>query len=201
MIKIKEKPHYVNNREFSLAVVDYVREVNIRIAEKKMVPKVPDYIARCFLKISEGLSHKSNFIRYTYREEMVMDAVENCLKAISNYDIDAATRSGNPNAFSYFTQICWYAFLRRIAKEKKQQDIKLKYITEASVAEFILESMDGGDGYTSAAFVDQLRNKIDFIKEKDTHFNNLIKEEKAMMKKRKMHPGSETDSDLTEIFG
>ena len=44
------------------------------------LPVVPDYIAECFLKICEGLSHKANFVRYTYREEMVMDAVENCLK-------------------------------------------------------------------------------------------------------------------------
>lgn len=198
-MKTKEKPHYVNNKDFSLAVVDYVRQVNEATASKEPIPKVPDYVARCFLKISEGLSHKSNFIRYTYREEMVMDAVENCLKAISNYDIDAATRSGNPNAFSYFTQICWYAFLRRIAKEKKQQDIKLKYMTEASVAEFILEGTDG-DGYSSQLFVDQLRNKIDFIKEKDQHFDAIIKEEKALAKKKRLHPGSETDSDLGEIF-
>ena len=55
---------------------------------------------------------------------MVMDAVENCLKAVENYDINASTRTGKPNAFAYFTQIIWYAFLRRISKEKKQQEIK-----------------------------------------------------------------------------
>ena len=80
---------------------------------------VPDYIAKCFLKICEGLSHKSNFVRYTYREEMVMDAVENCLNAVGNYNIEAATRKGKPNAFGYFTQISWFAFIRRIKKEKK----------------------------------------------------------------------------------
>ena len=115
-IKPKNKPHYVNNREFSYSVVDYVKKVNAAQDSGEPLPIVPDYIAECFLKISEGLSHKSNFIRYTYREEMVMDAVENCLKAITNYNIEAATRTGNPNAFAYFTQICYYAFLRRIAK-------------------------------------------------------------------------------------
>ena len=121
----KQSIHYVNNAIFSQAVVDYVSHVEKCKKEKASLPKVPDYIAQCFLRIAEGLSHKANFIRYTYREEMVMDAVENCLKAISNYNLEAATRTGKPNAFAYFTQITWYAFLRRITKEKKQQEIKL----------------------------------------------------------------------------
>ena len=120
--------HYVNNADFSQAVVDYVTITDTAKTKNETIPNVPDYIATCFLRIAEGLSHKSNFIRYTYREEMVMDAVENCLKAIGNYDLQAATRTGKPNAFAYFTQISWYAFLRRIAKEKKQQDIKMKYL-------------------------------------------------------------------------
>jgi len=128
----KNKPHYVNNKEFSLAVVEYVKSKQDAIANGDPPPIVTDYIAECFLKIAEGLSHKSNFVRYTYREEMVMDAVENCLKAIENYNVEAATRTGTPNAFAYFTQIAWYAFLRRINREKKQQDIRLKYISEAT---------------------------------------------------------------------
>ena len=136
-VKPQDKPHYVNNKEFSLAVVDYCEKVDKAKKQKsKKTPIVPDYIAECFLKIAEGLSHKSNFIRYTYREEMVMDAVENCLKAISNYNLEAATRTGKPNAFAYFTQITWFAFLRRITKEKKQQDIKLKYLTKSGIERF-----------------------------------------------------------------
>ena len=119
-VKPQDKPHYVNNKEFSLAVVDYCNRLQKAQKQKsKKIPVIDNYIAECFLKIAEGLSHKSNFIRYTYREEMVMDAVENCLKAIKNYDIKTATRTGTPNAFAYFTQISWYAFLRRIEKEKK----------------------------------------------------------------------------------
>ncbi len=180
-IKPKAKPHYVNNKEFSLAVVEYVKSVNAAKEAEKEIPKVTNYIASCFMKISEGLSHRPNFVRYTYREEMVMDAVENCLKAIHNYDVDAATRSGNPNAFAYFTQICWYAFLRRIAKEKKQQDIKLKYIAQSPFGDFIA---DGDEESIAAAhaFVDQLRSKIDQIKEKDSYYEEI---EKAENKKKK----------------
>jgi hypothetical protein len=113
-IKPKDKPHYVNNRQFSEAVVEYCERVDWCKKKGDPKPVVPNYVAECFLKIAEGLSHKANFVRYTYREEMVMDAVENCLKAIENYDIKTATRTGLPNAFAYFTQISWYAFLRRI---------------------------------------------------------------------------------------
>ena len=111
-----EKPHYVKNSEFSLAVVEYVTAANKARAENVQAPIVTNYIAECFLRIAEGLSHKSNFIRYTYREEMVMDAVENCLKAIHNYNLEAATRTGKPNAFANFTQITLYAYLRLIEK-------------------------------------------------------------------------------------
>ena len=126
MSAAKQRPHYVNNKDFSNAVVEYVRL--LQQCEKDNLPKpmLPNYIAECFLKICEGLSHKANFVRYTYREEMVMDAVENCLKSVDKFDPDTATRSGNLNAFSYFTQISWYAFLRRIQKEKKQMYIRFK---------------------------------------------------------------------------
>ena len=176
----KQKPHYVNNKEFSLAVVEYVKTVNEAQASGKTIPNVPNYIAECFLKIAEGLSHKANFIRYTYREEMVMDAVENCLKAITNYNIDAATRTGNPNAFAYFTQICYYAFLRRLAKEKKQQDIKFKFIERAGIEDFVQYDQIGGaaDMSVTRSFVDQLRERIDVVRSNDKAISDFAKEEK-----------------------
>jgi|TARA_R110001592_G_scaffold61672_2_gene188239 hypothetical protein len=198
-MKPRDKPHYVNNREFSLSVVEYVKTANAAAAAETEIPKVTDYIATCFLKISEGLSHKSNFIRYTYREEMVMDAVENCLKAIGNYNIEAATRSGNPNAFAYFTQICWYAFLRRIAREKKQQDIKLKYISQSPFEDFAVVNADEESLAAAHMFVDQLKSKIDQLKEKDTYIDAIVKEKKKERKKRDMAANS-SDSDLGEIF-
>jgi len=183
-IKPKDKPHYVNNREFSHKVVDYVSSVNKAQEEGQTLPIVTDYIATCFLKIAEGLSHKSNFIRYTYREEMVMDAVENCLKAVMNYNIEAATRTGNPNAFAYFTQICYYAFLRRIAKEKKQQDIKFKWIEKASIDDFMQSGLDG-DTDNSRYFIDQLRSRIDKVKDTDNQLKDFAKEEKIKAKNAK----------------
>ena len=146
----KQSIHYVNNATFSQAVVDYVSHVEKCKKEKESLPKVPDYIAQCFLRIAEGLSHKANFIRYTYREEMVMDAVENCLKAISNYNLEAATRTGKPNAFAYFTQIIYYAFLRRIQKEKKQLEIKTKIIERTGYDQVMV--VEEGAGGTSSDY-------------------------------------------------
>ena len=185
-MKPKQKPHYVNNKEFSQSVVDYVKLVNEAQEAGTKLPVVTDYIATCFLKIAQGLSHKANFIRYTYREEMVMDAVENCLKAITNYNIEAATRTGKPNAFAYFTQICYYAFLRRLAKEKKQQDIKFKYIEKAGIEDFIMGAdVDGHIDSTTRAFVDQLRDRISVVRTNDSSIKEFAKEEKKKEKARK----------------
>ena len=192
----KKSIHYVNNREFSTAIVEYCKHVKECKETDDPLPKVPDYIAQCFLKIAEGLSHKSNFIRYTYREEMVMDAVENCLRAIENYNVEAATRSGNPNAFAYFTQIAWYAFLRRIAKEKKQQDIKLRYLSQSGIEEYIInETGDAAATQVLQAFVDQLKDRIDKVKEKDTEFTQFAREEKVRRKYQ-----ISVDSDLQDFM-
>jgi hypothetical protein len=151
-------------------------------------------VAQCFLKIAEGLSHKGNFIRYTYREEMVMDAVENCLKAISNYNLEAATRTGKPNAFAYFTQITWYAFLRRISKEKKQQEIKLKYLAKSGIDSFIDTGTESVAAGQAAHFVDTLKDRIARVRNTDNEVKEIVKKEK---KKRKTKLA---DSDLSEFM-
>ena len=194
-VKPQDKPHYVNNKEFSLAVVDYCEKVDKAKKQKsKKTPIVPNYIAECFLKIAEGLSHKSNFIRYTYREEMVMDAVENCLKAISNYNLEAATRTGKPNAFAYFTQITWFAFLRRITKEKKQQDIKLKYLTKSGIESFIDVGDEAAAGDVASHFVDTLKDRIQRVRNTDTEIKEFVKKEKRRRRTKI------ADSDLSEFM-
>ena len=193
-LKPKQKPHYVNNKQFSQAVVDYVSSVNE--ARENMVdePIITNYIGECFLKIAEGLSHKPNFVGYTYREEMVMDGVENCIKAIMNYDIKKATRTGLPNAFAYFTQIVYYAFLRRIAKEKKQQDIKEKFMDLAGASAF----MDIGDHPDPTGIVDRVRYKSQRIRERDNAIKEFGKELKKKKPKKKITGGLEKFFKLCE---
>jgi len=188
--------HYVNNKDFSEAVVEYCTLIAEAKEKKQPLPVVPDYIALSFLRIAEGLSHKSNFIRYTYREEMVMDAVENCLRAIENYNIDAATRTGLPNAFAYFTQISWYAFLRRIAKEKKHQDVRLRYLSQSGIEDYIVSGdLDPVSIQAMQSFIDTLKDRIDKVKEKDDDLKEFVKKEKH----RKKYQLS-VDSDLMDFF-
>ena len=192
--KASEKPHYINNADFSAAVVSYVQSAQEAKAIGKPKPMIPDYVASCFLKLAEGLSHKANFVRYTYREEMVMDAVENCLKAIENYNLQTATRTGKPNAFAYFTQISWYAFLRRIEKEKKQQDIKLKYLTESGLSLLVQEEIENNEAAKQTqAFVDELRERIDAVKQVDDGVKEYAKKERKKRTKQ-------VDSDLTPFM-
>lgn len=115
------KSHYINNADFCASLVKYKESVASASASNQEKPAIPNYIGECFLKIAEGLSHKPNFINYPFREEMVADGIENCLMYFENFD-----PSKSSNAFAYFTQIVYYAFLRRIQKEKKQLYIRYK---------------------------------------------------------------------------
>lgn len=149
MKKSKKKPeHYVNNKDFTNAVVEHVKNVNEAKKHGKESPQIPEYIGDSLLRIAKGLARKPNFFAYSYRDEMIMDGVENCVRAIHNYNINAATRSGKPNAFAYFTQIIYFAFLRRIAKEKRQAEIKEKYIMESNIESFLTDDLNTRSNYT-----------------------------------------------------
>jgi hypothetical protein len=113
--------HYVNNADFLTALIEYKAACEKAKSEGKEDPIVPNYIGECFLKIANHLSRKPNFISYSFREEMICDGIENCIMYFRNFD---PTKSANP--FAYFTQIIYFAFLRRIQKEKKQLYVKYK---------------------------------------------------------------------------
>ena len=141
----KTKPHYVDNKVFLQAMVDW-RET--WTDDKKETPKPPisNYVGECFLKIANHLAYRPNFINYTYREEMVSDGIENCLQYAQNFNPE---KSNNP--FAYFTQIIYYAFLRRIAKEKKQTHVRNKMIENSSYTSWV--TMPGDDtGYSVVGF-------------------------------------------------
>jgi hypothetical protein len=151
---------YVNNKIFSEAVAEYVKLSNDNKAAGIEHTPIPNYVAECIMKICNGLSRSPSFASYSYREDMVMDAVENCIKAIYNYNIDASTRTGNPNAFSYFTQISYFAFLRRLAKEKKQATIKQALIDKGSIGNFA--EFDGDDTMQiGETLIEKIRQKND----------------------------------------
>ena len=126
----KKTEYYVNNKEFLAAITVYRNSVLKARDDGAARPRVPNYIGECFLKIATHLSYKPNFVNYMFREDMICDGIENCLQYIDNFNPE---KSSNP--FAYFTQIIYYAFLRRIQKEKKQMEIKNKILEKSGYDE------------------------------------------------------------------
>lgn len=140
--------HYINKEELNQALIDYKNKC---LVETK--PPIPDYIGECFYKLAVNISFSPNFIGYSYKDEMIGDGIENCLKYFHNYDPEKTT-----NPFGYFTTIIWYAFLRRIAKEKREVKKKHRYIENYDILEIIDQEHSSGD-YTTA-LLEFLKNEM-----------------------------------------
>lgn len=113
--KKEKKPHYVNSKEFTQDIQDYYGSGSDEIGEK---------LGESIFKIAKGLSYAPNFINYSYKDDMVGDAIVKMFSALQSkkFNID----SGN-NPFSYFTTIAFHAFINRIKKEKKQRQVVNDY--------------------------------------------------------------------------
>ena len=118
--------HYVNNKEFLEALIVFKAKCSAAKEAGEQRPQISNYIGDCFMKIATHLSYKPNFVNYMFREDMISDGIENCVQYIENFNPE---KSKNP--FAYFTQIIYYAFLRRIQKEKRQLEIKNKILDKS----------------------------------------------------------------------
>ena len=150
-LKAKEKPHYVDNKKFLEAMIEYKDRCKKAEEKNRKKPDVTNYIGECFLKIANHLSYRPNFINYTYRDDMISDGIENCLQYMSNFNPE---KSDNP--FAYFTQIIYYAFIRRIQKEKKQLQVKQKMIANIGV-ENMMDQLKGDDTQYQSQMLDFLQ--------------------------------------------
>ena len=149
--KPKATPHYVDNKKFLVAMVEYREKCRVAEEKGKTKPDVTNYIGECFLKIANHLSFRPNFINYTYRDDMISDGIENCLQYMRNFNPE---KSNNP--FAYFTQIIYYAFIRRIQKEKKQMLVKSKLIANAGI-ENMMDQLAGDDTQYQSAMLEFLQ--------------------------------------------
>ena len=152
--KKRRRNNFIDNKEFFAAMSAYRKSVDAakeQGLEKKDWPRIPGYIGKCFLDIAEHLSTRPNFSNYIYRQDMVADAVENCVIYAANFD---PAKSSNP--FSYFTQVCWYAFIRRIGKEKRQIEICDKIISKSG-----FESFFEGDAMGSSSDYNSIKDSVD----------------------------------------
>lgn len=180
--------HYVNNADFLTAIRAYRLQVHEAKENGKPKPQVSNYIGECILKIANHLSHKPNFINYSYRDDMISDGIENCLMYIDNFDPD---KSSNP--FAYFTQIIYFAFIRRIQREKKQTLIKGKIIMDLPFEAFDIQQHDE-DGLFTSSYIDFIQSnsvfkdvvdhdnkqKIKSRKKKQPTLDDLIEPEKTI---------------------
>jgi hypothetical protein len=155
-VKIPTSSHYVDNKKFLQALIEYRQSVVDAAAEGKEPPIVSNYIGECFIKIATHLSYKSNFINYTFKDDMISDGIENCLTAVVKFD---PSKGSNP--FAYYTQIIYFAFIRRIQKEKKQQATKYKLIENMDIDSLILQEHDNGE--FGNQFLDYLKRQMDTI--------------------------------------
>tara|TARA_B110000211_G_scaffold196735_1_gene225899 strand:- start:246 stop:791 length:546 start_codon:yes stop_codon:yes gene_type:complete len=138
MAKVKKvSVHYVDNKKFLQAMKDWKEECREAEEADEEKPRITNYMGECFLKIANGLSYRPNFINYTYKQEMISDGIENCLQYLHNFDPE---KSNNP--FAYFTQIIYYAFLRRIQKEKKQAHVKHQLISKQEYIPYVTNPHD-----------------------------------------------------------
>jgi hypothetical protein len=166
----KKSEHYVNNAEFLEAMKAYKKAVNKAKREKLEKPPVTDYIGSCFLKIANHLSYRPNFINYTFRDDMISDGIENCLQYLDNFN---PAKSNNP--FAYFTQIIYFAFVRRIQKEKKQVTIKQKLIMDNNFDDVALQPGDDSE----------FKNQFKEFLQKNMRIEEPTKKDKKPVKKKK----------------
>ena len=165
-----KKEHYVNNAEFLEAMKAYRKRCREAKKAGKPKPPVDNYLGSCFLKIANHLSYRPNFINYTFRDDMISDGIENCLQYLDNFN---PAKSNNP--FAYFTQIIFYAFVRRIQKEKKQVTIKHKLIMDNNLDDMTLQPGDEGGVYT---------NQFKEFLQKNIRIEETPKKEKKPRKKK-----------------
>jgi hypothetical protein len=152
----KAPAHYVDNKKFYEALVEYRKKVLEAKENNLEKPRVTEYVGECFLKIATHLSYKANFINYTFKDDMISDGIENCLTAVEKFDPD---RGMNP--FAYFTQITFFAFVRRIQKEKKQQATKYKLLENIDI-DSILAHSEGNEEFANS-LLEMVRKQVDFI--------------------------------------
>ena len=182
---------YVNNADFLAAISEYRLKVQHAKENNLPKPQISNYIGECILKIATHLSYKPNFINYSYRDDMISDGIENCIQYIDNFD---PTKSNNP--FAYFTQIIWYAFLRRIAKEKKQSYIKGKLIQDMPFEMFEVQEGDDKDYHNAY---------MDFVQNNSTFDDSWMDRKKEKAAKRKVDNtlnsflDDDNDTGLTQV--
>ena len=179
----RPKHKYVSNEDFWAALKRF-NDSGMKLKDH------PDgnYIGDCIVKICTNLSYSTNFIGYTYRDEFVEDAIENCIKYVKSFDPNRSK-----HAFTYFSKVAYYAFLRRLKEEKKQQIIKFKAISDSTALQEIIEGHNSGDSDADMqVMVDQIQQ---FLKQ-----NEKLMESPQEKKPKPEKPVQVAENNLGKFF-
>lgn len=171
----KPRTHYVDNKKLYTEMILYLNKLNDAKENDTKLPRVSEYVGKTIYLIATRLATKPNFAGYSYKDEMISDGIENCLMYLHNFDPD---KSKNP--FAYFTTIIYYAFLRRIQREQKQQYIKQKSLVNSSIMNTLVEMSSDDAAHFSAAYIHLDDGRANDLIEK---FEKL-KETKSTKKKK-----------------
>jgi len=178
--------HYIDNEKFLNEIVEYKQLIREAENSGESKPEVPEYIAQCFILISESLSHRYNFINYTWKDEMVSDGIENCLLYVDNFD---PNKSKNP--FGYFTQIAYYAFVRRIDREKKQGYIKYKLIEDSGVMDTLVNYQEQDENeHVLGTYKEYLKSHSSY---NDYYEKEELKKERRRLQRKKKRQNTKKD--------
>jgi hypothetical protein len=170
----RPKVHYVDNKAFQAALLAYKRKRELAAAEGRPEPRIPDYIGICIMDIAKNLATKGNFVNYTYKEEMIGDGIENCIKYMNNYDPD-----NYKNPLAYFTRIVWNQFILRIDSEKKETYVKYKSLEAAALSGELNDYMDGeGSTDSSVNINDNMKAFVETYEKKLADKKKSAKEKK-----------------------
>ena len=171
----KSSVHYIDNKKFFQAMKEWKNEISVSESAGNKRPQCTNYLGECFVKICNHLAYKSNFVNYTFRDEMILDGIENCLRYADRFNPE---KSENP--FAYFTQITYYSFIRRIKKEAKHTETKLRYLQSIDLQQLLDEIEGGGDNYEYLNWIQSqidtnAKQKEDFAKASPTVFKRRPK--------------------------
>ncbi len=168
----KKKINYVDNKKFFAEIVKYKEELQEARKTFSEEPRIPDYVGECIFKIANKLSTKPCFMNYSYRDEMISDGIENCILYFNDYNPEISQ-----NPFAYFTQIIYYAFLRRIGKEEKN-----RYIIYKNFQETMTEIYASADEEDSMLISSSMYDNINVFMSKFERKEEIKKEKRKKMK-------------------
>lgn len=154
MKKKKRTVHYVNNSDFYEALLAYKKEVADAKEKGINPPLIPNYIGECFLKIATHLSYKPNFVNYTSKDSMISDGYTDCVKYVLNFNPKVTK-----NPFAYFTQICYWAFVRRIKQEKRNLELYDRLLEQNGFDEVFHEDNNGAD-YSNYSDYNSIKDNV-----------------------------------------